>query len=305
MGSRIRAFSACDTGEEGEEGRKEERKEEQKAVEEQVIPASLAAQLAAMHASLSSSSHPSPFGRPSETDRFEAAATALDPSAWSLLPYVSPAQWYLKREADGFGERGHLLRWRDLCAYGRVTVTTSVYAFRKISKLTSKIIDKQEISMPLHTLETYAAWVDVPPSVQRAFEAHAAKEFQDKCRQRIEAEAATKTGQMQWRGETAAELASAKRAKRENGSSAAAAASAASASSSDGIGPAELLDSVSRNNLQDHSIHAGLHGLTHCMISLLPIFLLCDGGADIKCDCPSVFELRVALRAHRAPIAGS
>jgi len=35
------------------------------------------------------------------------------------------------------------------------------------------------------------------------------------------------------------------------------------------------------------------------MIALLPMYLLCDGPADLRCDCPSVFELSYSERHPR------
>jgi DEAD/DEAH box helicase domain-containing protein len=35
------------------------------------------------------------------------------------------------------------------------------------------------------------------------------------------------------------------------------------------------------------------------MIALLPMFLLCDGPAEMRCDCPSVFEMSYEQRHAR------
>jgi ATP-dependent helicase YprA (DUF1998 family) len=303
--SRILAFTKYETGEEEEEKMNEEQKQQTnhnvEDVQEQVILPSVAAHLATMHAQLSNSSRGSelesehhPFLRPfRESNRSGGSAAAAShaserhDSAWSVLPYPSMDQWYLKKEEF---TTTHLLRWRDLCAYGRVNVTTSVFAFRKISKLTSKVIDKQELNMPSHEFDTYAAWIDIPPSIQRAFQEYVMKEFYEQNSDSNSAAASASS----WRGETAVEVAIAKRIKLESG----AAAATSSASSSSNANPIPL-NNVDRNNLSIRSIHAGIHGLTHCMISLLPIFLLCDGNIHMRCDCPSEFELSYEQRESR------
>jgi hypothetical protein len=116
--------------------------------------------------------------------------------------------------------------------------------------------------MPLHVLDTWGSWIDVPPSIQQAFEKHQ--------RERIEQEKEKRKnaieGMVKEENKTDPRK-SLKRVKRESGAGPAAASAAASSSAA--VSPSGALD---HSDL--HSIYAAIHGLAHCMIALMPMSVL-------------------------------
>ena len=258
---------------------------------EETMPTSLARHLLGLRDSISNSSA-------------AASSRTFDPE-WSVLPRdVDGGSWYLKSEADG-ASRGPLT-WRSLCAYGRAKVSTSVYGFRRFSKRSGKVVDKEDLSMPLHHFDTWAAWVDIPASIRHAYAqweegqlgqgvapGHAEPEEERKASDVVVQPAGKRVKR---ESQVAASSASAGLTA---SSSSSAAAAAAVSSSPVSWSPDGLLSIADRNRMQQHAIHAALHGLSHCVIALLPMFLLCDGPTDLRCDCPSVYELNYEQRESR------
>jgi hypothetical protein len=196
-------------------------------VEEKTL-ASTSQALTAIHAALTSSNpHPSA-------------------GSFSVLPAAPSQLWYIKPEKP--------LTWLELCAYGRVKIDTSVYAYRKISKLTCKVIDRVPLTLPKHEFETWACWVDVPPSIQEAYAKWALE-------QSTGVQASTLADEQKEHPEGGR---SRKRVKTEASTPAAAAAASSTAS------PSEW-NAADPDRLNDRPIHAGLHGLNHCMIALMPM----------------------------------
>jgi ATP-dependent helicase YprA (DUF1998 family) len=252
--------------------------------EEETAPPSISQTLTNMHNALSSSLHGGPHSSSSSSDAF------------SVLPPTPLQCWYIKPETP--------LTWLELCAYGRVKVTTTVYGYRKVSKLTSRVLDRLPLTMPVHEFETWACWIDIPPSIQRAYFEWAAKqappvrpagEEEEDEQEREEGECAELgcAGRSRDEQKSTSSRSSKKRIKLEAGTAAAAAAVAKSAKAA---GNGKGGDKV----IYERPIHAGLHGLNHCMIGLMPMYLLCDGADDLRCDCPSIYEASYDQRTPRA-----
>lgn len=160
-------------------------------------------------------------------------------------PYSSLSSWYIKPESP--------LTWSSLCSYGRIRLDTTVYAYRKISKLTGKIIDRIPIQMPNHVIETNACWINIPKSIQDAYQA-----WSEKISTSMKLEGASPTKENNDSANRPM-----KRMKTEPSTS-----SLPAASSSSSV-PIHSFES-----LPQRSIHAAMHGLNHCMIALMPMSVI-------------------------------
>lgn len=298
--------------------------------DEERVPSSVAHSLASLHSSLASIV----AGRSRSLD-----STA--PTQARLLPYSPLHQWYIKPESMQHAWNGSgspppplVLTWSDLCAYGRIKVTATVYGYRKFSKTTGKVLERHPLNLPLHEIETWALWVDVPLSIQRAYAKWAEQqgpliELQQymvqhetgKKEEECDEERKEYTVKQETSSQSSSTTRPRKRTKRESSSttnqpgsvssasaSASSASAAASSSASSTATSASACASASSpfswsapelNALDARPIHAGLHGLTHCIIALMPMYILCGGEEELDCDCPSVYELSYEMRESR------
>lgn len=184
---------------------------------------------------------------------------------------------------------------QQLCYYGNATVQTNVYGYRKIEKVSGRVLEIHDVSLPTMQTHTQAFWIQIPIEIKRALYSMnciVAGRLNGQHHNNTKSEQNQYNIKLEQLDDTMLHVYNENKLFAELNQN---------ATNTIGINDADTMDELLHDDITHEidrtaiplSYRAALHAIGHGMIGLLQLYILCDALHEIGTECPSEYESKL------------